>query len=388
VRFLHTSDWHLGRIFHGIHLTDDQAHILDQFIKLIHDVKPDAVLIAGDVYDRSVPPHEAVNLLDEVLSRILIDYRVPVIVIAGNHDSPQRLGFGHRLLAGRGLYIVSQINNGLAPVVLQDEHGPVYFCAVPYVEPPVVREKLDAADVHDHDRAMAVLIRHLTDQVPRGARTVALAHAYVTGGEGSESERPLSIGGADTVDAAYFQSFHYAALGHLHKPQSTGNEHIRYAGSLMKYSFSEAKHKKSVTLVEMDARGRTTYETVSLSPRRDVRCLAGYLKDILAGPQNGENKEDYIMVTLKDTGAILDAIGKLREVYPNVLHIERPHITVGGELHGPGGDHRRLGEVDLFASFFAQVTGTEISRAQEEVFADIVEQVYRNEREVEAAAKY
>ncbi len=387
MRFIHTADWHLGRIFHGVHLTDDQAYILEQFVKLVSDVKPDAVLIAGDIYDRSVPPHEAVQLLDEVLYRVILDCRVPVLIIAGNHDSPQRLGFGHRLLARQGLYIIGRLTNSFMPVVLEDAYGPVYFCPVPYAEPPVVRELLGTQEVQEHDGAMAALAGQWATRVTARARKVALAHAFVAGGEESESERPLSMGGADQVLAAHFQSFNYTALGHLHKPQSAGGEHIRYAGSLMKYSFSEAVHHKSVTLVEMDASGTVNWEAVSLCPRRDVRCLDGYLNDILADLPGEAGKEDYLMVTLRDSGAILDPIGKLREVYPNVLHIERPYLTSGGVLRGPGSDHRRLSEMDLFASFFQQVVGEELSLEQQRVLADTVEQIYRQDYEPEQGTR-
>ena len=381
MRILHTSDWHLGRIFHGVHLTDDQSYILDQFVKLVGDTKPDVILIAGDIYDRSVPPAEAVKLLDEVLSNILIDHGVPVIMIAGNHDSPERLEFGTRLLARQGLHLIGQLS-GLAPVVLHDAHGPVYFCPLPYAEPAVVRERLADTAAIDHEWAMHSLVNNSIKTLPSEARRVAIAHAFVAGGEVSESERPLSVGGTGTVDAACFQPFHYTALGHLHQPQNNGSS-IRYAGSLMKYSFSEAAHTKTVTLVEMDGVGKTTLEEISLTPRQDVRCLDGFIGDILTGPQNGESRDDYLMVTLQDTGAILDAIGKLREVYPNVLHIERPHLTVGGELRGPGGDHRHLSEIDLFASFFEQVTGAPLGDGQAGAFAETVEELYRREREAQ-----
>jgi len=379
MRFIHTADWHLGRIFHGVHLTEDQAYILEEFVRLVADVKPEAVLIAGDVYDRSVPPHEAVQLFEEVLYRLILDCRVPVIVIAGNHDSPQRLGFGHRLLSRQGLYIVGQLTNEFLPVVLDDDYGPIYFCPVPYVEPPVVREILGAQEAQEHDSAMAALAGQWSARVPAGARKVALAHAFVTGGEASESERPLSIGGADQVLAARFQIFNYTALGHLHKSQSAGGEHTRYAGSLLKYSFAEAAHHKSVTLVELDAAGTAKWEAVHLSPRREVRCLDGCLNELLAGPSDRMGKEDYLSVTLRDTGAILDPIGKLRGVYPNVLHIERPNLNIGGELTGPGGDHRRLSELDLFASFFQQVAGEELTAEQQTVLVDTLEQIYRQD---------
>lgn len=384
MRILHTSDWHLGRIFHGIHLTDDQAHVLDQFVQLVGYAKPEAVLIAGDVYDRSVPPTEAVKLLDEVLSRILLDARVPVILIAGNHDSPERLEFGTRLLARQGLHIVGQVGQGLAPVIIYDIHGPVYFCPLPYAEPSLVRERLAAPEAADHHLAMQQQIRQLSSTIPAGVRTVALAHAFVAGGEGCESERPLSVGGSGTVEASCFRPFHYTALGHLHRPQNIeGN--IHYAGSLMKYSFAEHSHKKSVTLVEMDGGGYLTLEQVSLSARREVRCLEGYLSEILAAPDSSANKNDYLMVTLKDSGAILDAIGKLREVYPNVLHIERPHLLSGGELRGPAGDHRRQNELDLFASFFEQVTGESLTAEQSRTFTAALEALYRQEREAAAS---
>lgn len=383
MRFLHTSDWHLGRIFHGIHLTSDQAYVLEQFVKLVGDTNPDAVLIAGDVYDRSVPPTEAVQLLDETLSRILIDHRVPVILIAGNHDSPERLGFGAGLLSRQGLHLAGLPDKNLAPVVLYDDSGPVYFCPLPYAEPPVVRHLLSAPEANGHDRAMRCLSQHLARQVPHGTRAVSLAHAFAAGGEECDSERFLTVGGSGTVNVSCFEPFHYTALGHLHRPQQAGARHIRYAGSLLKYSFSEATHQKSVTLVEMDHAGRTGVETVPLTPQRDVRCLEGYLDEILAGPQNGENRYDYLMVTLKDTGVVYDAIGRLREVYPHVLHINRPHLAAsGGELPGLPGEHRRLGEMDLFTSFFEQVTGAALSKEQARVFAAAVEELYRKEREV------
>lgn len=384
MRMLHTSDWHLGRIFHGVHLTDDQAHILDQFVQLVGYARPDVILIAGDVYDRSIPPTEAVKLLDDLFSRILLDTGVPIILIAGNHDSPERLAFGSSLLARQGLHIVGQVGQSPEPIVIPDDHGPVYFCPIPYTEPAVVRERLASPEAADHHRAMLRLVQQATSPVPRGARTVALAHAFVAGSLGSDSERPLSVGGSGSVEASCFQPFHYTALGHLHRPQSPGGT-IHYPGSLLKYSFAESDHQKSVTLVELDGAGRTALELVPLSPRRDVRCLEGFLSEVLAGPVSGESKEDYLMITLKDTGAILDAIGKLREVYPNVLHIERPHLLAGGELRGPAGDHRRLGELDLFTSFFEQVTGDPLNEEQTRAFTATLEGLYRQEREVAAS---
>ncbi len=383
MRILHTSDWHLGRILYGVHLIDDQAHVLEQFIQLVADSKPDVITITGDIYDRSVPPTRAVTLLDNVLSKISLDHKVPVILIAGNHDSPDRLGFGYGLLARQGLHLVCQLNSDLGPVVIHDSAGPVYFCPVPYAEPPLVKDRFNVPGAVSHERAMLSVIQHLTKSIPAGARRVILAHAFVAGGEESESERPLSVGGSGAVSASLFQPFHYAALGHLHQSQKVGGDHVRYAGSLLKYSFSEALHQKSVTLVEMDGAGKIKVETIPLVPRRDVRCLEGYFADIRDNPQK-QGRDDYIMVTLLDKGPVMDAIGRLREVYPNVLHIERPALTTGGELRGPGGDHRRMDEAALFASFFEQVTGKPLSGEENKVFAVSLEEFFQQTREVQA----
>lgn len=382
MRFIHTSDWHLGRSFHGFHLTNDQAYVLDQFIKLVSDTKPDAVVIAGDIYDRSVPPTEAVELLDDVLSRIMLDYKTPVIVIAGNHDSPERLGFGNKLLARQGLHVVGPLSCKIAPIILTDDYGPVYFLPLTYAEPAVVRERLDQPQAMGHEQAMQTMIKHLLGQVPADARKVAIAHAFITGGEKSESERFLTVGGVETVNSANFVPFNYTALGHLHKPQTMGQDTIRYSGSLMKYSFAEANQPKGIHVVDLNGTGNVCVDTVRLTPRRDVRCIEGFMEEILKGPLSGESKEDYIRVVLKDKGAILDPIGRLRQVYPNILDLARPELTPGNQLQRPEGDHRRMTETDLFASFFQQVTGEEISEEQAAEFASAVDELYRAEREV------
>nr|WP_092074834.1 exonuclease SbcCD subunit D [Dendrosporobacter quercicolus]NSL48969.1 exonuclease SbcCD subunit D [Dendrosporobacter quercicolus DSM 1736]SDN16129.1 Exodeoxyribonuclease I subunit D [Dendrosporobacter quercicolus] len=380
MRFIHTSDWHLGRIFHGLHLTDDQAYILDQFVAFVGEAKPDAVVIAGDIYDRAVPPTEAVELLDDVLSKILLDYRTPVVMIAGNHDSPERLGFGNKLLARQGLHVVGALPGQLEPIVLNDKSGPVYFAPLTYAEPALVRERLDIA-VADHEQALKALIDHTLAKIPQRGRKVAIAHAFIAGGAESESERPLSVGGSSAVSAALFKPFHYTALGHLHQPQQAGADNIRYSGSLLKYSFAEAGQSKGIQLVELNEQGAASVEMVSLKPRRDVRCLEGYFNDILQGPPAGGPQDDYVMVTLQDLEPILDARGRLESIYPNILHIERPAVMSGGKLQKPSGDHRRLTEAELFGAFFSQMTGQELSAEQAGQFAGVVEEFYREQRE-------
>jgi exonuclease SbcD len=338
-------------------------------------------MVSGDIFDRAVPPTEAINLLDDVISKILMDYHIPIVMIAGNHDSPDRLGFGYRLMQGRGLHMIGKLNMELAPVVIYDQHGPVFLHALPYVEPAVVRDKLKDDQIHVHDDSMGKILHHLKNKMDPKQRNVLLAHAFVAGGEESESERPLSIGGSGVVNASYFKDFDYVALGHLHRPQKVGNENVRYSGSLMKYSFSEAEHRKHVAVIEMDATGRINLEPVALRPRRDLRCLEGALEEILQGPKSGESKEDYLKVTLKDEGALLDPMGKLRKVYPNVLHIERPQMLTGGGQVKPEGNFRKMGEADLFSSFLKQVTGQEITEPQRKLFGEIVNQHYSLMRE-------
>lgn len=381
MRIIHTSDWHLGRIFHGIHLTNDQAYILDQFVELVKDSNPDVILVSGDIFDRSVPPTEAVNLLDDVVSRIILNHGIPIIIIAGNHDSADRLGFGSRLLQKKGLNIFGKFRKSFDQVVLYDQHGPVNFYSLPYVEPATIRDMLEDETIHTHDETMLKLIEYIKGKMDKKSRNILLAHTFVAGGEESESERPLSVGGSGIVNAAYFKDFDYVALGHLHKAQKVGTDKIRYSGSLMKYSFSEANHKKTVSIIDIDGEENIAIENIELKPKRDLRKIEGFLEDILQGPQTGENKDDYLMITLKDEGAILDPIGKIRKVYHNVLHIERPQLQTNNNLINPDRDFKKMHEIDLFSSFFKQVTDRDISPEQKKVFELVMDKYYKMLRE-------
>jgi len=381
MRFVHTADWHLGRIFHGVHLTEDQAYVLDKLIEIVQDARPDVVIVAGDVYDRAVPPQDAVSLLDDVLSWLIAKVGVPVVVIAGNHDSPERLSFGARLLANSNLHVFGPLLPECRPVVIEDDSGPVNIYAIPFAEPPVVREKIGGNDIRDHDSALRHILQHIRAKQPAHRRSILVAHAAVVGGKTSDSERPLSIGGSETVEPAIFDGFDYVALGHLHQPQSSGEDHIQYSGSILKYSFSEASHQKSVTIVEMDATGKCAIERIALRPRRDVRRIEGTLEDILEKARSDENQGDYIMVALLDRQPVLNAMGRLREVYPNTLHIERP-LFASSTVHAQApADHLRLSEAEMFSSFFSQVTGDEMTEPEAEAFANIVETLRRRERE-------
>ncbi len=372
MRFVHSADWHLGRLFHGQHLTDDQAIVLDQLVDLANDAKADAMLISGDVFDRAVPPPDAVLLLDDVLCRLVLGRGMRVILIAGNHDAPQRLDFGGRLLAKQGLHVIGSLSGSFEPVVLEDAAGPVYVYAVPYAEPPVVRQRLGDENVTCHESAMRACVNAIRQKHPDGQRNILMTHAFVSGGEECESERPLSVGGAYTVKAECFAGFSYVALGHLHRPQAVGDA-LHYSGSLMKYSFAEATQSKSVNVVEMDDAGACKVERVALRPRHDVRSIKGMMADILAGPKNDESREDYIEIILDDKAPILDAIGKLRQVYPNVLSLGRPFLLAGGAGGAARVDHRKASDCEIFQAFFDQATGEKIADEELAAYAGIVQ---------------
>ena len=381
MRFIHTADWHLGRIFHGHHLTEDQAYVLKEFEYIVKDSKAEAILVAGDIYDRAVPPIEAVELLDETLSHLLLDLEVKVIMIAGNHDSAQRIGFASRLLKDRGLFVKGVLDSKLEPVVLEDAFGPVYFMPYTYAEPVFVRDVFNQEDLIDFDMATAYVVKQGLSHLPADGRKVALAHAFIAGGVVTDSERPLSVGGSSNVRAAHFKPFNYTALGHLHNPQRAGAENIRYSGSLMKYSFDEAGQEKGVYLVDMDEKGSVSIEKAVLHPQRDVCRVRGFFDELLQDRKKYPVTEDYMLVELLDMEAILDVRGQLETIYPNLMQIERPHWNVGGELAKERIDYRAKSEIELFGDFFQQMTGNTITEEQEKVFRKNVDELFAQERE-------
>jgi len=381
LRFIHTADWHLGRIFHGHHLTEDQAYVLKEFEYIVKDSKAEAILVAGDIYDRAVPPIEAVELLDETLSHLLLDLEVKVIMIAGNHDSAQRIGFASRLLKDRGLFVKGVLDSKLEPVVLEDAFGPVYFMPYTYAEPVFVRDVFNQEDLIDFDMATAYVVKQGLSHLPADGRKVALAHAFIAGGVVTDSERPLSVGGSSNVRAAHFKPFNYTALGHLHNPQRAGAENIRYSGSLMKYSFDEAGQEKGVYLVDMDEKGSVSIEKAVLHPQRDVCRVRGFFDELLQDRKKYPVTEDYMLVELLDMEAILDVRGQLETIYPNLMQIERPNWNVGGELAKERIDYRAKSEIELFGDFFQQMTGNTITEEQEKVFRKNVDELFAQERE-------
>jgi DNA repair protein SbcD/Mre11 len=391
MRLLHTADWHLGRLFHKVHLTADQAVVTQRLVELVEEERPDVVIVAGDLYDRAVPGTDAVELLDHVLSELVLRLAVPVVAIAGNHDSPSRIGFAAGLLRERGLHLVGLLPAEAQAVVLADEHGPVHIHPLPFADPAEARAAFSEPDIHDQQAVLSAAVARALAATPVGERRVAVAHAFVAGGLVSESERPISVGGAGAVAAATFDGFDYTALGHLHRPQRAGAT-ARYAGSLMKYSFSEHDHAKSVSLVEIgppgsaggtegDAgRARVIVTEHPLRPPRDAPRLEGTLDELVTRGRTDPGRDDYICATLTDTGALLDPMGRLREAYPNALAIELPESV--GRRHDERlqADPRR-GDAELFADFFRQVTGEPPGEAQAAAFAGVVDGLRRRERE-------
>ena len=384
MKFFHTADWHLGKLVQGVYMTEEQRFILQQFIAAIAEEKPDAVVIAGDLYDRAVPPTDAVNLLDEVLEMIVLKLKTPVIAVSGNHDSPGRLNFGSRMMKSNGYHITGQLKKEMEPVVLQDEFGEVHFHLVPYADPSQVRHVLDNPDIQSHEHAMKNITAHLESTMDPLVRHVFVGHAFVTPhGEAedntSDSERPLSIGGAEYVSATHFKNFHYTALGHLHQAHYVLNPTIRYSGSPLKYSISEENHKKGFNIVHMDEQGNVTVEKRLLTPNRDIRTVEGKIEDILKHEVN----EDYVFVKLLDETPILFPMEKVRSVYPNAMHVERKVHTIAkdSEQSTPG-SRLKMDEVALFRAFYEEVKGVKASEETETIFKDVLQEFLNEQQEM------
>ena len=379
MRFIHTADWHLGKLFGQRHMTEDQAYVLEELLALCKDVHPDALIIAGDVYDRAVPPPEAVNLFNEILTRIA-EQGIRVLYIAGNHDSAVRLDFGAQLFRASGIYPAGIVRAAEPPVVLSDEYGDVYFSLIPYGDPPHVREAFALDENLSFDGALAVQIAAARAQIPLSVRSVAVAHAFVIGGQTSESEHALSVGGSDQVSAENFAAYSYTALGHLHAPQRAGAEHIRYSGSLLKYSFDEARQKKGVELIELDAVGAASHTFYPLRPRHDVRIVSGMMDELMHKDFDLLPHDDYICVELLDMDAVLAAHEKLRKIYPNLFTITRPNINVNRLSSTERSYERGKSDLHLFSEFYADVTASEMTEAERRELIRVIDAMEQGER--------
>ncbi|ODM58984.1 exonuclease sbcCD subunit D [Vibrio harveyi] len=374
MKFIHTSDWHLGRQFHHVSLLEDQQAVLDQLIQYIENNPVDAVVVAGDIYDRSVPPTIAIELLNKVVKRICGELNTPMILISGNHDGAERLGFGSEQMKNAGLHIISNFEDMLTPVVIETASaGQVAFYGMPYNDPEQVRFAYQEL-VSTHDQAHKLLAEKITEQFQPEQRNVLVSHCFVDGAIESESERPLSIGGSDRVSHEHFLNFDYVALGHLHQPQKKGEEYIRYSGSLMKYSFGEQNQKKGFTLVEIDQNGFVSAEHVDLAAPHEMRIVEGELEQVIEQGKTDPKNEDYLLVRLMDKHAILNPMEKLRTVYPNVLHLEKPGMLIGVEQEMAQAKLARS-EIDMFRDFFTEAQDSQLSQEQDQAISDIIKQL-------------
>lgn len=399
MKIIHTGDWHIGKIVNEFSMIDDQRYILDKLVELIKEEKPDVLLIAGDIYDRSIPPVEAVELLNETFSRILIDNKVKIIAISGNHDSGERVSFGNKILEKEGLYIEGTIGDCIKKITLQDSYGDVNFYMIPYVDPAVLRKKLNDDEIRNHNYAMKALIDSVKEDIDLNERNIIVSHGYVTSKreealengdediyvvadlETSESERPLSIGGTDLIDSKIFDGFDYVALGHLHGRQRVGRDGIRYSGSLMKYSFSEINHKKGVVIVDINNNKELTIRQEELKAKRNMRIIKGPLEDLIkAGLDDDTNREDYIQAILTDDGEIIDPIGKLRTVYPNIMLLRRDERRFNEEsITSASSGYKNKSEYELFKEYYKSLGSGEFTEEKDQVLRDVINEVLRGE---------
>ncbi len=374
MKFVHLSDLHLGKRVNEFNMLEEQDYMLRVILQLLDAEKPDAVLIAGDVYDKSVPSAEAVLLCDWFLTR-LSERRLPVFLISGNHDSPERLSFGARLMDRSGVHVSPVYSGSVEPLELRDEYGPVRFYLLPFLKPSQVRRFFPDSPVESYTDALRTAIGQMAPD-PR-LRNVLLTHQFVTGAERCESEE-ISVGGSDNVDAAVFEPFDYVALGHLHGPQCVGRESLRYCGSPLKYSFSEAGQKKSLTVVELREKGSLTVRTLPLTPRHDLREIRGsYLELTARSFYQGTATDDYLHVTLTDEDDIPDAIGKLRVIYPNLMKLDYDNArTRRSAAIGPAREQERRHPLALFEELYEKQNNRPMSEAQRGYLRTLMEEIW------------
>ena len=378
MKFIHLSDLHIGKRVNEFSMIEDQEYILKQILKIIDDEAPDGVIIAGDVYDKSVPSAEAVELFDDFIVR-LSKRDLPVFIISGNHDSPERLAFGNRLMAASNIYFSSVYNGKTERFVLTDEYGTTAIYMLPFVKPSHVRRFYPDDKIESYTDAIAVAVREM--HINQDDRNIIITHQFVTGAERSDSE-DISVGGTDNVDASAFDSFDYVALGHIHRPQNVGSDTIRYCGSPLKYSFSEAPYEKSVTVVELKEKGNTSVRTVPLKPMRDMVELKGTYEELtLKSFYEGTSyREDYVHITLTDEEDIPDVVQKLRVIYRNLMKLDYDNKRTRNQTDINGAEDVEVkSPLELFAEFYEQQNGAEMSDEQAKYMEALIEKIWEEQ---------
>lgn len=376
MKLIHLSDLHLGKRVNEFSMLEDQKYILLQILNMIDEEKPDGVIIAGDVYDRTVPPIEAVTLFDDFLYK-LAKRKLQVYVISGNHDSAERIAFGNRLMNMSGIYVSPVYDGKVTPITFEDAYGKVHIYMLPFIKPIHVKKAYPEAEIESYTDAVRVAIEHM--EVNPWERNLIITHQFVTGADRSESE-DVSVGGTDNVDVSVFDTFDYVALGHIHGPQKMTRETVRYCGTPLKYSFSEAGHKKSVTVVEVKEKGNIEICTKELIPMRDMREIKGLYDDIM-NKENYENTntEDYMHITLTDEEDIPFAIEKLRVVYPNLMKLDYDNTrTRTSAFINVTEKVEQKTPLELFAEFYELQNNQEMSEEQAEYMMEKIEEIWGN----------
>lgn len=383
MKIVHTADWHLGKIVSGQSLTEDQAYQLQQLVELLKDEAADVLMIAGDLYDRAIPPLEAVELLNETLATINLELKIPIVAISGNHDSSNRLNFGSSWYQKNDFYLTTQISQIFKPVTI----GDVQFWLIPFFENLEAAAYFEDSTIRTQEAAMRRIIEQIEPLMDRSKRQIAMAHLFVTGAEPSESERPLAMGGVDAVSAKLFKAFDYTALGHLHRPHALGKittdtlpqGTVSYSGSLLKYSFSEVKDQKSVRIITVPQKGELQMREVPLHPQRDMRLVKAEMAALLAEPTAFGPVDDYLQITLTDVGDVYEPMRRLKEVFPHLLHLERAAQTA---IHQQGQQFKDLKQADiltLFSQFFETVEQQPLTDVDREFMQNVIDESRRGE---------
>lgn len=378
MKFIHLSDLHIGKRVNEYSMLEDQKYILNEIISIIDDENPDSVIIAGDVYDKSVPSTEAVELFDEFLVR-LSDKKINVFVISGNHDSPERIAFGGRLMTRSGIYISPVYTGNIQPITLEDEFGKINIWMLPFVKPVHVRKYFENTEIVSYTDALRVVTENI--DINENERNVMITHQFVTGADRTESEE-ISVGGTDNVDVAVFDVFDYTALGHIHRPQNCKSEKVRYSGTPLKYSFSESKDNKSVTVAELKEKGQLFVKTLPLTPLHDMVEIKGKYDEIMLRDFyiNTSYREDYVHITLTDEEDIPDAIGKLRTVYRNLMKLDYDNLrTKKSSEIDMALDMEKKTPYELFGEFYEKQNNQTMNDSQNEFIKRLIEEIWEGE---------
>ena len=373
MKLIHLSDLHIGKRVNEFSLLEDQRYILEQILAVIDQEQADGVLIAGDIYDKPVPPAEAVQVFDDFLTR-LAERKIPVFAISGNHDCAERVAFGARLMSGTGVYLSPVYDGKVTGITLEDEYGEAVIWLLPFVKPALVRHVFADEEAGSYQEAVRIAVDHIAAEEEK--RNVLLAHQFVTGAFRCESEEIL-VGGLDNVDVSVFDRFDYVALGHIHSPQQVGRETVRYCGTPLKYSFSEAEQEKSVTVVELGKKGQVGIRTVPLRPLRDMRRIRGtYLELTALSFYQDTNREDYIQEVLTDEEDVPDGLMKLRVIYPNLMKLEydnqrtRDNREISGTCEA-----EQKSELELFEEFYELQNNQPFSERQREFVMQLIQKI-------------